>query len=164
LRWSATSGRLARLERGANLARNVIGHTEPRGGKGVRCGAHPLTQVQVIDRPVQVIGQGPAHGPGDQFLGQPSAQLHGTPVVGHIRPAGQSERLIEAPRPRGLFRLSQHDSPLSQHDGLAVRIDHGGIHSPPCYVEIREGLNLEAEENTRVPRSRHMDLRVLPIL
>ena len=101
---------------GADLARDVVGQTEPGGGQGVGRGAHPLGQVQVVDRPVQVVGRAPPHGPGDQLLGQPPAQLHGIVVVGHIGPAGQRQRLVEAPRPRGLLRLSQHDSPMSQHD------------------------------------------------
>ena len=49
-------GRLARVELGADLAGDPVGQAEPRGGQGVRGGAHPLGQVQVVDRPGQVVG------------------------------------------------------------------------------------------------------------
>ena len=51
----------------------------------------------------------------DQLVGEPPAELDRVVVVGHVGPAGQGERLVVAPGPRGLLRLSQDDAPVSQH-------------------------------------------------
>ena len=84
-------GRLAGVEVGADLVGDPVGQAEPGRGQRVGRGPHPLGQVQVVDRPGQVVGRAAAGRPGDQVQGQPAAELHRVVVVGDVGPAGQGD-------------------------------------------------------------------------
>jgi len=74
-----------------------------------------LAKQQIGGRPGRAAGPAPPPGPADRVRGPPAPQLDRLAMVGHVGPAGQGQRLVEASRPGRLLRLSQCDAPMSQH-------------------------------------------------
>jgi len=98
--------RFASVQIATDLLGYPVGEAKPGRGQRIGGSADPLGQIQILDRPGQIVNDAPPGGAGDQVQRQPATELDRMMVVRDVGASGKRVCLLEPPHPRGFLCLS----------------------------------------------------------
>jgi hypothetical protein len=106
---------IAGLEVHPKVGGDPIGQLVAGGRQGIRGRLLPGGQGDIGTGAIQVVGSGPPHGPVEQVHAEPGAKERHLAEFGHVGSADQGVGVLIPAGSAQLLRLSQDDTPLTQH-------------------------------------------------